>query len=238
MPLARYDFLVVAALLIQIGMLWGRLESIEEAKVILIFHLVGTIMEIFKTGAGSWLYPETSFLRIAGVPLFSGFMYACVGSYMTRILRIFDIRFTRYPPFWTTTVLCGAIYVNFFTHHFIWDLRYVLFAATAGLFFRTRMHYRVFRYWHSMTILVAFLLTSLFIWSAENIGTWSRAWIYPAQAAGWSMVSIEKLGSWYLLMIISVVLITVVHRPRAPDGAIDTGALDANVPDAIPPQNI
>jgi uncharacterized membrane protein YoaT (DUF817 family) len=238
MPLARYDFLFLAALFIQVGMVWTKLESLEEAKVIFIFHVVGTIMEIFKTGAGSWLYPEPSLFHIAGVPLFSGFMYACIGSFMTRILRIFDIRFIRYPPLWTTVALGAAIYVNFFSHHFIWDLRYPLFAATAALFLRTNMHYRVFRYWHSMPILLAFLLTATFIWFAENIGTWSRAWIYPGQADGWAMVSFEKLGSWYLLMIISVVLITVVHPPRMPDVAIDSEAVGANVADAIPPQNI
>ena len=53
---------------------------LEEAKVILAFHLVGTAMELFKTHMGSWEYPEPSLLRIGGVPLFSGFMYAAVGS--------------------------------------------------------------------------------------------------------------------------------------------------------------
>jgi uncharacterized membrane protein YoaT (DUF817 family) len=76
------------------------------------------------------------------------------------------------------------------------------------------MHYRVFRFRHKMPLLVAFLLTSLFIWIAENIGTWSKAWLYPNQRNGWELVSMSKLGSWYLLMIISVVLVTLVHRPR------------------------
>jgi uncharacterized membrane protein YoaT (DUF817 family) len=233
--LMRYDALFLAALVIQIGMLATKLETMDEARVILIFHIVGTGMEIFKTGAGSWIYPEASFFRIGGVPLFSGFMYACVGSYMARILRIFDIRFTRYPPFWMTVVLCIAIYANFFTHHFIIDLRYLLFAVTALLYWRARMHYRVLRGWHQMPMLVAFLLTSLFIWFAENIGTWSRAWIYPNQMDGWQGVSLAKLGSWYLLMILSVVLITWVHRPRLPDGEIDTQTSNANVRHALPP---
>lgn len=47
--------------------------------VITIFHVVGTAMEVFKTHAGSWVYPEENFFRIGGVPLFSGFMYAAVG---------------------------------------------------------------------------------------------------------------------------------------------------------------
>src|SRR5262245_66439744 len=83
--LARYDFIFLAALAIQAAMLGFRLETLEEAKVILIFHVVGTVMEVFKTGVGSWVYPEPCFFRIAGVPLFSGFMYARVGSYLARV---------------------------------------------------------------------------------------------------------------------------------------------------------
>ena len=212
--LNRYDFWFLAALMIQLGMILFRLETLDEARVILIFHLVGTGMEIFKTAVGSWMYPEDALIRIAGVPLFSGFMYACVGSYMARIQRIFDIRFTRYPPIWMTLVLAGAIYANFFTHHYVFDFRWVLFGATALLYWRSWMHYRVFRFSHRMPMLLAFLLVALFIWVAENIGTWSRAWIYPDQADGWSLVSWSKLGSWYLLMLISVVLVTLVHPPR------------------------
>ena len=42
------------------------------------FHLVGTVMELFKTHAGSWVYPEASVLHIGAVPLFSGFIGAAV----------------------------------------------------------------------------------------------------------------------------------------------------------------
>ena len=210
----RYDVFFLAALAIQIGMLVFRLETPSEARVILIFHIVGTGMELFKTAAGSWIYPEDAFFRLGGVPLFSGFMYACVGSYMARIQRIFDIRFAHYPPVWATALLALAIYVNFFTHHFIFDFRWLLFGVVIALYLRSSMHYRVFRFRHSMPMLLAFLLVALFIWIGENIGTWSRAWIYPNQAHGWSIVSWSKLGSWYLLMLISVVLVTLVHPPR------------------------
>src|SRR5271165_3398930 len=87
-PLARYDFLVLAAVGIQALMLATRLERWDEALVIVIFHLVGTVMEVFKTAHGSWIYPEPSVLRVGGVPLFSGFMYACIGSYIARIWRL------------------------------------------------------------------------------------------------------------------------------------------------------
>ncbi len=78
----------------------ARLERWEEVAVIAIFHVVGTAMEVFKTAHGSWIYPEHSFLRIGGVPLFTGFMYAGVGSYMARTWRLMDIRFERFPPLW------------------------------------------------------------------------------------------------------------------------------------------
>lgn len=220
MAVARYDFLFVAALAIQLAMLALKLETLSEAKVILIFHIVGTVMEIFKTYAGSWVYPEENLIRIAGVPLFSGFMYAAVGSYIARITRIFDMRYTHYPPMILTVILCAAIYVNFFSHHYLPDIRWLLFAATALLYWRTFVHYRVFRFRHRMPLLVGFLLVALFIWLAENIATFSRAWLYPGQLDGWTSVSIAKLGSWYLLMIISFVLVTLVHRPKPLDDPV------------------
>jgi len=213
-PLARYDFLVLGAVAIQVAMLAFQLETLDEAKVILAFHVVGTVMELFKTTAGSWIYPEPSLLRIGEVPLFSGFMYAAVGSYIARIWRIFDIRFDHYPPVWTTVVLATAIYVNFFAHHWIWDFRWLLFAATALLFLRTRFYFTPDRTRRWMPVLLGFLLVAMFIWIAENLGTWARAWIYPAQQGGWSPVSLAKLGSWYLLMIISVVLVSLVQKPQ------------------------
>lgn len=217
-PLARYDFLVLGAVAIQAAMLWLKLESWEEARVILVFHVVGTVMELFKTAAGSWIYPEPSLLRIGEVPLFSGFMYAAVGSYIARVWRIFDFRYTAYPPAWTTWLLAAAIYVNFFAHHWVMDVRWGLFAVTALLFLRTRIHFTPDRARRWMPLLLGFLLVALFIWLAENIGTFSRAWIYPDQAGGWTPVSLAKLGSWYLLMIISFVLVSLVHRPEAEDG--------------------
>jgi uncharacterized membrane protein YoaT (DUF817 family) len=221
--IARYDFLFLAALAIQFAMLLFRLEKPSEATVILIFHVVGTAMEIFKTSAGSWIYPEENFFRIGGVPLFSGFMYASVGSYLARISRIFDMRYTRYPPPWATVLLAAAIYVNFFAHHFVLDMRYVLFAATALIYLSTVVHYRVFRFRHRMPLLLGFLLVALFIWLAENIGTWSRAWIYPGQSEAWTPVSIQKVGAWYLLMIISFVLVTLVHHPQPLERSLKDG---------------
>ena len=109
LPIQRYDALTLFAVAVQAAMLGFRLETPREASVILIFHLVGTAMEIFKTSAGSWLYPDPSLLRVGGVPLFSGFMYAAVGSYIARVWRGFDFRFSHYPPVWATWLLALAI---------------------------------------------------------------------------------------------------------------------------------
>jgi uncharacterized membrane protein YoaT (DUF817 family) len=143
--LARYDFLVLAAVAIQIAMLAFKLETWEEAKVIFIFHVVGTVMEIFKTSVGSWLYPEPSLLRIGGVPLFSGFMYAAIGSYIARCWRLFDFRFTHHPPLWALSALATAIYINFFAHHYLPDARPALFALTVLLFGRCWIYFKVWR---------------------------------------------------------------------------------------------
>jgi uncharacterized membrane protein YoaT (DUF817 family) len=164
-------------------------------------------MEVFKTAMGSWVYPEPSLLRIGGVPLFTGFMYAAVGSYLTRVWRLFEFRFTRHPPLWATSLLAVAIYVNFFTHHYLADARYVLFAAAALLFGRCWVHFRVWHAERRMPLLLGFMLVALFIWFAENLGTLSRAWIYPSQADGWSPVSFSKFGSWFLLMLISYAMV-------------------------------
>lgn len=54
-----------------------------------------------------------------------------------------------------------------------------------------------------------------FIWFAENIGTFARAWAYPGQEHAWHPVTPMKFGAWYLLMYISFVLVAEVHRSRA-----------------------
>ena len=216
-PLHRYDFLTLSAVAIQIAMLALRLESPREALVICAFHLIGTIMELFKTHAGSWVYPEASLLHIGPVPLFSGFMYAAVGSYIARVWRIFDFGFSRYPPVRATVLLASAVYVNFFAHHWLPDVRIALFAAAILLFGRSWIWFTPWREPRRMPLLLGFFLVALFIWLAENIGTFSNAWTYPSQRHGWEMVSLMKLGAWYLLMIISFVLVSLIHGIRRVD---------------------
>lgn len=211
--LYRYDFLFLAALTIQGLLLRLRLETWREAKVIFLFHIVATLMELFKTSAhiGSWTYPEDSYIRLLTVPLFAGFMYSAVGSYIARVWKILHFRFTNYPPHWMAAVLAVLIYVNFFTHHFMMDLRPALFVAVALLFARTRIYFTVTGKERHMPLLLGFFLVALFIWVGENIGSFTHTWLYPHQLNGWRWVSFGKMGAWFLLIIISFVMVSWLH---------------------------
>jgi uncharacterized membrane protein YoaT (DUF817 family) len=226
--LARYDFLFLAALTVQALLLVLRMETVREAKVILVFHVVGTLMELFKISVGSWTYPEHNFFRIGHVPLFSGFMYASVGSFLARSTRILQLRYTGYPAKWVTVALAALIYANFFTHHFLSDMRVALFVLVALAFGRTWVYYRPYQKVRRMPLLLGFGLVALFIWIAENVGTFAGIWAYPHQSEQWHMVRPGKYGAWLLLMIISFILVTLVHPPKLPEDDVDV----ALVPEA------
>jgi uncharacterized membrane protein YoaT (DUF817 family) len=230
-PLQRYDFLFLFAVATQVVFLWTKLETWEEARVILLFHLTGTGMEWFKVSAGSWAYPEPGVFVILNVPLFSGFMYASVGSYIARVIRVFDMRFAPYPSFPLTVLLATLIYINFFSHHVLPDIRYGLFAATVILYFKTRIWFRIHdRHWWMPLPLAAFL-AALALWVAENVGTATGTWIYSGQVTG-QLVSLAKLGSWYLLLYVAFVTVTLVTRRALSSQALSPDAVGNKVSDA------
>lgn len=212
----RYDFLFLGALAIQAGLLIFKLETWKEAKVIFLFHLVGTAMEIFKThpDIGSWSYPEASLFHIGNVPLFTGFMYSAVGSYIARCWNIFKFEFSHYPNPKYLIAISLAIYINFFLHHFWYDVRWILFILVGLIFYKTWIYFTMIKTPRRMPLLVGFLLVAFFIWIAENIGTFTQTWVYPEQTSHWDLVKWQKLGSWYLLMIISFVMVTWIHKPK------------------------
>jgi uncharacterized membrane protein YoaT (DUF817 family) len=218
-PLGRYDFVTLMAVAIQAALLAAGLETRREAAVIVLFHVIGTLMEIFKTATGSWVYPGASILHIGGVPLFTGFMYASVGSYIARAWRLFEFRFTGHPRWSFTAVLAAAAYLNFFADHYGVDFRWLLFVVVAWLFGSCQVHYRVRRKYRRMPLLIGFMLVALFIWLAENLGTFTRVWMYPAQHRAWHLVPPVKIGSWLLLMTISYVLVSALYRRVLPDAA-------------------
>lgn len=211
--LHRYDFIFLSAIAFQLFLLIFKLENLRETVVIVVFHLVATVMELFKTSdsIGSWTYPEEYFFGIGNVPLFTGFMYSAVGSFISRVWRIFDFQYSYYPSKTVTLVLVAFIYINFFTHHYIWDLRWILLAITVLLFYRTNIYYKIIKTHRKMPLLLGWFLVALFIWFAENIATYTNVWIYPNQKDGWELVSFSKISSWYLLMLLSFALVSVIN---------------------------
>ena len=99
--------------------------------------------------------------------------------------------------------------------HVALDFRLVLFAAAAALLFPTTLHFRIWHAYRRMPLLLGFLLVASFIWLSENIGTATKTWLYPSQHLAWSMVSPAKLGSWFLLVIVSYTLVSLINAPRA-----------------------
>jgi uncharacterized membrane protein YoaT (DUF817 family) len=217
--LYRNDFLFLAAVAFQIALLAFKLESGKEAIVILVFHLVAMGMEVFKTsdGIGSWNYPGEFRIGIGNVPMFAGFMYSAVGSYIARVWRLFDFRYTKHPPIWSSWVLMILIYVNFFTCHYIFDVRYYLLLLSFALYGRTTIYFRIEHVHRRMPVVVSSFLAATFIWFAENISTYAGVWVYPNQRIEWQMVSPMKLVAWYLLIFVSAVIVSAVHTPRGFD---------------------
>lgn len=224
----RYDLLFIGALVLQVLLLGSGLERPAEAKAILVFHLVATAMELFKTSPaiGSWTYPgvEGAIFTVGGVPLFAGFMYSAVGSYLARVWRLFDLRFPGFGSLRSAGILAAIAYLNFFSHHFLPDLRWALLAVIAWKLRHCDVLFRVRNADRRMPMLLGLSLVAAFIWIAENLATLARVWVYPAQQAGWHVVSPHKILAWFLLMFLSFVLVAALHpgslaspsRRRAP----------------------
>jgi uncharacterized membrane protein YoaT (DUF817 family) len=212
--LARYDFIFIAAILIQILLYVFKLETKDEIKVIFLFHIIGFVLELYKTSpmVGSWSYPEDAFFKIATVPLYSGFMYAAVGSYMSQAYKIFKMRFENYNHYFGSVVLCLLIYLNFFTNHFIYDFRIFLIIAVFIFFRKTKIYYIPYKKVRMMYMNISFVLVAFFIWIAENISTYLGAWKYPDQIHEWSLVSTQKISSWFLMVIISAIIVAYLKH--------------------------
>jgi uncharacterized membrane protein YoaT (DUF817 family) len=205
--LPRYDFLLVACVGMQAFMYFAKLETASELLVITMFHLLGITMEIYKVGMGSWHYPEFAHSKILGVPLYSGFMYASVGSYVCQAWRWFDLKLEHWPGILLSGVLCTLIYVNFFTHHYVYDFRWVITFLLIVIFRKTKFVFTASQVVRKIPVVLSFLLIGFFIWVGENIATYFGAWKYASQHEGWRMVSVGKISSWFLLVVLSIVIV-------------------------------
>jgi len=213
-PLARYDTLLMACLAMQALMLVTGLETRDELKVITLFHLLGLGLELFKVHVGSWSYPEAALAKVGGVPLYSGFMYASVASYMIQAWRLFGLRFVHWPRPALVVPLGALIYANFFANNVLPDQRAFLILAVLWVFRRTRVVFTPRAIPRGMPLVLAFLLIGVFVWLAENVATYLGAWQYPHQQDGWRMVDLHKLSSWALLVIVSLMIVVQLKHVK------------------------
>ncbi|QIO08318.1 DUF817 domain-containing protein [Acinetobacter lanii] len=215
----RYDYLLFYALVIQVCLLYLKLESWAEAKVIALFHIMAMVMEIFLTHPqiASWQYPQPAVFKILTVPLFAGFMYSAVGSFFARSLRLYQVSFSKLPSFSNMLILALCAYINFMSKFFIPDVRYLLFLWSVVIFWRTKIRFELQQHQIQLPMLPVLIVLAFIIWVAENISTFYKIWLYPSQVDAWHMVGWGKLGSWYLLLLLSLVLVLKIlgHRDSA-----------------------
>ena len=224
----RYDYLLFYALGIQICLLYLKLESFAEAKVIAVFHLVGLVMELFLThpNIASWHYPQSAVFKLWTVPLFAGFMYSAVGSFFARALKLYQVQFLNLPAWWSMGILALVSYANFMTKSFIPDIRWLLFALSTYLFWSTKVVFQLKYHRMQLPMLVILWLMAGLIWVAENISTFYQIWLYPTQIEQWHMVGWGKLGSWYLLLLLSLVMVMAILGRRDANKTWQLKALD------------
>ncbi|QYK53787.1 MAG: DUF817 domain-containing protein [Fimbriimonadaceae bacterium] len=212
LPIARYDLLFLLCVLVQFVMVKIKLETWRDASVVAIFHLLGLLLEIYKVNQGSWSYPEHSVLKIAGAPLYSGFMHASVASYMCLAWKKFDLKSTDWPTPMTALTTAAIVYAQFFFPSWPTLLRIAMLVAVCVIFGRSQVHYTVISKVWRMPMAVAFVLIGIMIWIAENLATYFGAWKYPYQLEQWQPVHAMKIISWTLLMMVSLVIVAEYKR--------------------------
>ena len=68
-----------------------------------------------------------------------------------------------------------------------------------------------------MPLNISFILIAFFIWIAENISTFFGAWQYPDQVHVWNVVSTQKITSWFLMVIISFIIVASLKKNKKHD---------------------
>lgn len=208
--IARYDLVLVLCVLFQVGMLALKIETPREFATIFAFHAMGVSLEIFKVNHGGWAYPEEAWCKLAGVPMYSGFMYASVGSFLLAAFKRFEMRLVPSPPVPALAALVVLIYANFFTNTWLPDAKLPLLAVATWLLWRTWIHTRGL----SAPVLLLFPAMGGMLWLAECWGTAFGSWQYPRQAEGWTIVPPDKLLSWTTLTLVSFLLVVLVRERR------------------------
>ncbi|MFW1890130.1 DUF817 family protein, partial [Acinetobacter johnsonii] len=82
------------------------------------------------------------------------------------------------------------------------------------LFWKTKIGFELQQHRFQLPMLPVLLLLAVIIWIAENISTFYQIWLYPSQVDAWHMVGWGKLGSWYVLLLLSLVLVLKILGKR------------------------
>ncbi len=212
--MSRMDWLFIAAGLYQVRLFKRGTESRSEAAQILLFHALAMAMEIFKVRHGCWVYPEAGMLSIAGVPLFTGFMYSAVGSWLCRTWRLHRIAFVALPHRGLLLVLGFLAYGNFILQHFGRDCRWLILGL--GIVVLFPVYLRCGDSSSRLPLIPILLVAAVLIWLAENLCTLAGVWFYPSQLGAWQAVSLTKIPAWFLLLLLTFALSVVHHKPRSP----------------------
>ncbi len=204
----RYDILFIYALVVQVILFKIGFESKRDILVVTIFHLIGLSMELIEVSINhSWAYTSSGIFYIASVPIFTGFMYASVGSYMAKEFKLLKLKVEKMPSTKFLILYSIAIYANFILNNHIYDFRYVLIIIMFILYMRVDLRFTPANKSYKFNLPLAFILIGFFIWIAENISTFLGIWTYPNQVPVWHMVHISKITSWMLLSIVSFNLV-------------------------------
>lgn len=211
----RYDVLFIYALCIQFLLFKVGFESKRDILVVTIFHLIGLSMELIEVSInGSWSYTSTGFFYIATVPIFTGFMYASVGSYMAKEFKLLNLKCINMPSNKVLIIFSILIYANFILNNHIYDFRYFLILATFIIYSKVTLYFSPTNREYKFNLPLAFILIGFFIWIAENISTYLGIWSYPNQIPIWHMVHFSKITSWMLLSIVSFNLVYMLTQRK------------------------
>jgi uncharacterized membrane protein YoaT (DUF817 family) len=219
----RYDLLLIIFLIVQYLMFKFNLKDAEEVNMICLFHVLGIMMEIYKVSHNSWAYPEHAYAKVLDVPLYSGFMYASIASYICQAWRNLDLKLEAWPNPAACFILAVLIYGNFYTNVHTYDIRLILIPALFLVFYRTSVYFNTNGQIRKMPMIVSFFLIAFFVWLAENIATFLGAWKYPNQAQEWRIVSLHIMSSWFLLVIVTIILVALIKHYRD-DESIEASA--------------
>ncbi len=209
----RYDWLLIFAVMIQAIMLLARLQKPTELLIVAVFYLLGLGIEVFQTSSAvqAWAYPDSGSLVLGNAPLFAGFLYAAIGSYIFRLWRITRMEFTNYPRQRYAALLALAIYINFFTAHVLYDVSYLLLLAALILFWRTRASYVNNGKKRHMPFLLPVLIAPLLILLAEKFAAFAQLWVYTEEPN-----SLSKILTWLLLLLFSCIIVDLLRSHSGP----------------------